>query len=148
MNYNRAIIVGNLVADPEVRSTPSGRQVSNIRVATNRVWKDQNGETQQSTEFHDVVLWGQLAERVAQFLQKGSLALVEGRLQTRNWQDNDGNNRYKTEIVAQNVQFGPRGSGGGQQKEQGESGEKQNTADKENGGEDNEEEIDIKDIPL
>ncbi len=144
MNYNKAIIVGNLVADPEVRSTPSGRQVSNVRVATNRIWNDQSGERQQATEYHDIVLWGQLAERVAQFLQKGSLVLVEGRLQTRSWQDNEGTQRYKTEIVAQNVQFGPRGGSSGQQQQQ------KDTAgeDSEGNNNDDEEEIDIKDIPL
>jgi len=109
MNLNKVIVVGRLVSDPEMRSTPSGQTVCNFRLATNRIWTDQKtGQKQQTTEYHNVILWRRLAEIASQFLTKGSLALIEGRLQTRSWQDSAGNKRYRTEIVGQTLQLGPR----------------------------------------
>ena len=108
MNFNKAIIVGNLVANPEIKTTPSGNKVASIRVATNRIWKDSSGKRQQTTEYHDIILWGRLAEIASQFLQKGSLVLVEGRLRTRSWEDQSGIKRYKTEIIAERIQLGPK----------------------------------------
>ena len=105
MSVNKAIIVGNLGADPEVRSTQSGTSVANFRVASNRVWTDNSGEQKQETEWHRIVVFGRQAENCGQYLGKGSQVYVEGRIQTREWQDNNGNNRYTTEIVANNVQF-------------------------------------------
>lgn len=108
MNLNRIFILGNVVAPPEARMTTSGQTVASFRVATNRVWKDQAGNKQEAAEFHSVVAWGRLAEIARQYLTKGQLILVEGRIQTRSWQAPDGQKKYRTEIVAQNFQMGPR----------------------------------------
>lgn len=110
MYLNKVILIGNLTRDPERRSLPSGRSVTSFSLATNRVWKDQSGQKQEDTQFHNIVVFGAQAETVAQYLKKGSSALVEGRLQTRSW-DADGQKKYRTEIVADRVQFGPRAAG-------------------------------------
>lgn len=112
---NKVILVGNLGNDPDVRYTASGAAVSNISVATTESWKDrESGEQQEKTEWHRVVFFGKLAEIVAEYLKKGSQVYVEGRLQTRKWQDKDGNDRYTTEIVANEMQMlGSRASSGG-----------------------------------
>lgn len=112
MYFNRAIIIGNLTRDPELRSLPSGVQVATMGVATNRVWKDKNGAKQESTDYHNVVVFGRQAETTAQYLRKGSNVLVEGRMQTRSWDAADGTKKYRTEVVADRVQFGPRPAGG------------------------------------
>jgi len=110
MNLNKVILIGNLTSDPELRSTPSGQPVCNFRMATNRTWTDKgSGQKQQEAEYHTVVAWGRLAEIASQFLTKGSLAMIEGRLRTRSWQDSSGNKRFRTEVVAQTLQLGPRG---------------------------------------
>ncbi len=112
MYLNKAIIAGNLTRDPELRSLPSGIAVTNFSVATNRVWKDKDGNKQESADFHNIVVFGRQAETSAQYLKKGSGVLVEGRMQTRSWDADDGSKRYRTEIVADRVQFGaPPGSG-------------------------------------
>lgn len=112
MNLNKVIIAGNLTRDPELRQTPSGQSVCTIGVATNRVWTNPSGQKQEAVEFHNVVLWGRLAEITNQYLKKGRLILVEGRLQTRSWDDKQtGQKKYRTEIVAENIQFGPQGGG-------------------------------------
>lgn len=113
MYFNRAIIIGNLTRDPELRSLPSGIQVATLGVATNRVWKDKNGAKQESTDFHNVVVFGRQAETTSQYLKKGSSVLVEGRMQTRSWDGADGQKKYRTEIVADRIQFGPRSAGSG-----------------------------------
>ncbi|MDB5259649.1 MAG: single-strand binding protein single-strand DNA-binding protein [Candidatus Taylorbacteria bacterium] len=115
MYLNKAMIIGNLTRDPEVRALPSGIKVCSLSVATNRVWKDKNGAKQESTDFHNIVVFGRQAETAAQYLKKGASVLVEGRIQTRSWDDKDGQKKYRTEIVADRVQFGPRagGSAGG-----------------------------------
>src|SRR3990167_2679902 len=115
MYLNKAFVIGNLTRDPEVKSLPSGIQVGTFSVATNRVWKDKNGAKQENTDFHNVVVFGRQAEIVGQYLKKGSSVLVEGRIQTRSWDDKDGAKKYRTEIVADRIQFGPRreGDGGG-----------------------------------
>lgn len=113
MYLNKAFIFGNLTRDPENRSLPSGIQVSNFSVATNRVWKDKNGAKQEAADFHNVVVFGRQAEVVSQYLKKGSSVLIEGRIQTRSWDDKDGQKKYRTEIVAERVQFGPRSAGAG-----------------------------------
>jgi len=103
---NKVLIMGNLGADPEVRYMPSGGAVTNIRVATSSVWKDrQSGEKQEKTEWHRIVLFNRLGEIAAQYLRKGSRVFVEGALQTKKWQDQSGNERYTTEIVANNMQL-------------------------------------------
>src|SRR3989344_963100 len=113
MYFNRAIIIGNLTRDPELRSLPSGVQVVTIGIATNRVWKDKSGTKQESTDYHNVVVFGRQAETSAQYLRKGSNVLVEGRMQTRSWDGADGQKKYRTEIVADRIQFGPRAGGAG-----------------------------------
>lgn len=111
MYYNKAIIIGNLTRDPELKSLPSGIQVCTMSAATNRVWKDKNGAKQESVDYHNIVVFGRQAETAAQFLKKGASLMVEGRMQTRSWDAADGSKKYRTEIVADRVQFGPRASG-------------------------------------
>ena len=123
MYLNKAMIIGNLTRDPELRALPSGIKVCSLSVATNRVWKDKNGARQESTDYHNVVVFGRQAETTAQYLKKGASILVEGRIQTRSWDDKDGQKKYRTEIVADRVQFGPRAGGAGQTAGAGKGGE-------------------------
>lgn len=111
---NKVILIGNLGKDPEVRYAPNGSAVANITLATSESWKDKNsGEKQEKTEWHRVVFFGKLAEIAGEYLKKGSQVYVEGRLQTRKWQDKDGKDRYTTEIVANELQMlGSRGGAG------------------------------------
>lgn len=111
-SVNKVIILGNLGRDPELRHTANSKAVATLRVATNEVWNDASGERQERTEWHTVVVWGRQAENCAQYLSKGRSVYVEGRLQTRKWQDKEGHDRYTTEIVADRVQF-VGGSGAG-----------------------------------
>ena len=111
MNLNKVLIIGRLTADPQLRNTPSGAAVTSFGVATNRVWTDKSGAKQEEAEFHNVVVWARQAEIVTQFLTKGSTVLIEGRLRTRSWQGQDGQQRKTTEIIAERVQFGPRPQG-------------------------------------
>lgn len=112
MYLNKAIIIGNLTRDPEVKSLPNGTAVVNFAVATNRVWKDRDGKKQEATEYHNVVVFGPQAESSGRYLKKGQSVLVEGRLQTRSWDDkNNGEKKYRTEIIADTVQFGPKAGG-------------------------------------
>jgi single-strand DNA-binding protein len=112
---NKVILVGNLGQDPESRTTPGGTTVTNIRIATTDSWTDKaSGEKKEQTEWHTVVMWNRLGEIAAEYLRKGSQVYIEGRLQTRKWQDKQGNDRYSTEIVASDMQMlGSRGGGGG-----------------------------------
>ena len=112
MNFNKAIILGNVTKDIELKTLPSGQSVANFGVATNRFYTDKAGQKQQFAEFHNVVAFGKLAEICSRYLNKGKLVLVEGRIQTRSWQAQDGSKRYRTEIIMENMQLGPRGSGG------------------------------------
>lgn len=115
-SVNKVIVLGNLGNDPEYRSTPSGQGVCTLSIATNEKWKDKNtGDMQERTEWHRVVVWGRLADLCRDYLSKGRSVYIEGRLQTRKWEDKQGQTRYTTEIIAQTVQFiGARGEGGGQ----------------------------------
>jgi len=115
---NKVILIGNLGADPEVRYTTNGGAVANLRLATSESWKDkQTGETREQTEWHRVVMFGRLGEIAGEYLKKGSKIYIEGRIQTRKWQDRDGNDRYTTEIVSNEMQMldgrGESGGGGG-----------------------------------
>jgi single-strand DNA-binding protein len=112
-SVNKAIILGNLGRDPELRHTPAGKAVCTLRIATNEVWTDQSGERQERTEWHTAVVWGRQAENCNQYLKKGRTVYIEGRLSTRKWQDKEGKDRYSTEIVADRVQFIGGGGGGG-----------------------------------
>ncbi len=113
---NKAILVGNLGADPELRYTSGGQAVCDMRMATSEKWTGKDGQPQERTEWHRIVVWGRSAESCNEYLRKGSQAYVEGRIQTRKWEDRDGNTRYTTEIVANRVLFlsgGKRSGGGG-----------------------------------
>jgi single-strand DNA-binding protein len=111
MYLNKAIIIGNLTKDPELKSLPSGIKVATLSLATNRTWKDKNGVKQEGVDFHNVVVFDRQAENVAQYMKKGSSLMVEGRMQTRSWDAQDGTKKYRTEIVAEKIQFGPRKEG-------------------------------------
>ncbi len=111
MNLNKVFILGNVTRDPELRQIPSGQSVTTFGVATNSFYTDKSGQKQKRAEFHTVVAWGRQAEIASQFLKKGGLVMVEGRLQTRSWQDKQGNERQTTEIVCERMQLGPRSTG-------------------------------------
>ncbi|MEK7582258.1 MAG: single-stranded DNA-binding protein [Patescibacteria group bacterium] len=109
MNLNKVILIGRLTQEPEARSTPSGQSVTTLRMATNRTWNDQaSGQRKEAVEYHTVIAWGRLGEIASQYLRRGGLLMIEGRLQTRNWTGNDNVKRYMTEIIAENLQLGPR----------------------------------------
>ena len=161
MNFNKAIVVGRVTRDPEIRTTPSGQNVASIGVATNRVWNTNSGERQEKTEFHNIVVWGKLAEICGQYLTKGQLVLFEGRMETKTWEGQDGAKKSRTEIIAENMQLGPRaksqeGGGGSYQspvekRDEGASqaeAPKQQNASQEKSGNSDEEEIKIEDIPF
>ncbi|MFA5838778.1 MAG: single-stranded DNA-binding protein [Candidatus Paceibacterota bacterium] len=116
MYFNKAFVIGNLTRDPEMKALPSGISVTTFSVATNRVWKDKEGKQQENVDFHNIVVFGRQAETVSQYLKKGSMVMVEGRMQTRSWDAQDGTKKYRTEIVADRIQFGPKSgnsAGGG-----------------------------------
>lgn len=111
-SLNKVMIIGNLTQDPEVRQTPNGQNVCTIGVATNRSWKDAAGATQEKVEFHSVVMWGKLAEIAGQYLHKGKQVYIEGRLETRSWEAQDGQKKYRTEIIAESMlMLGNKGAG-------------------------------------
>jgi len=152
LNINRAQLLGNLTRDPEMRYTPNGQAVTNFTVATNRRWKGQDGQADgEATEYHDIVVWGKQAENVTPMLKKGEPVFVEGRLQTRSWEGQDGAKRYKTEIVAESViVLGTKS--GGQYRPAADSNPIQDIAKtkttKNTKDEPKDEEIDIEDIPF
>jgi single-strand DNA-binding protein len=112
MNLNKVFLVGNVASDPESRTTPQGQQVCTFRMATNRIWTDRNtNQKKEDVQFHSIVLWRRLAEIASQYLTKGSLVLIEGRIETRSWQDQTGTKKYRTEIIGESMQLGPRGAG-------------------------------------
>ncbi len=110
MYINKAMVYGNLTRDPEMKALPSGQQVTSFSLATNRVWKDKMGAKQESVDYHNIVMFGKLAELAAQYLKKGAGVYVEGRMQTRSWDDPSGK-KYRTEVIADTMQFGPRAGG-------------------------------------
>ncbi|MCK5413108.1 MAG: single-stranded DNA-binding protein [Candidatus Pacebacteria bacterium] len=156
MNFNKAIIIGRVTKDPETRTTPSGQTVASIGVASNRTWNNNSGEKQEKVEFHSIVAWGKLAEICGQYLVKGQIVLFEGRLETRTWDGQDGVKRSKTEIIAENMQMGPkaRGQEGGSSYPAKESSFEQNNAnqsskeDAPNNNPSSDDEIKIEDIPF
>lgn len=155
MNFNKAIIAGNLTRDPEVRSLPSGQQVANFSIASNRYYNDQQGNRQEKTEFHNIVAFGKWADICSKYLKKGMPVLVEGRLQTTNWEGKDGVKRYRTEIVMEFMQMGSRQGGKTEQSSQSgkQEGSVQNTEDipvieAEESIQENKEKVDVKDIPF
>jgi len=145
MDLNRATILGRLTRDPEVRTTNSGQTVTSIAVATGRSWTDQSGVKQEKTEFHNCVLWRRLGEIAGQYLSKGRRVYLEGRIETRDWVGQDGNKRYRTEIVVENMIMldGPKGSSQG-----GNNGAAQVPPPADTSGPVVEEEIKVEDIPF
>ena len=113
MYLNKAFIIGNLTRDPELKALPSGSKVCSFSLATNRVYKDKDGNRQETAEYHNIVAFGKLGELCGQYLKKGAQAFAEGRMQTRSWDAADGSKKYRTEVIADNVQFGTRGGGTG-----------------------------------
>lgn len=113
MYLNKVFIIGNLTRDPELKALPSGMTVTSFSVATNRTWKDKNGSKQEAVDYHNVVVFGKQADIAAQYLKKGASVYIEGRLQTRSWDGQDGKKNYRTEIIADRFQFGPRAGGAG-----------------------------------
>lgn len=111
MNLNKVLLIGRLTADPQLRSTKSGMSVGTFSLATNRVWTDKNNQKQEEVSYHNVVVWGKQAETSSKFLQKGQIVYVEGRLQTRSYDDKQGQKKYVTEVIAERVQFGPKAGG-------------------------------------
>ena len=146
MYLNKALIVGNLTRDPELKTLPSGMKVASFSLATNRVWKDAAGQKKEAVDYHNIVVFGRQAETSAQFLKKGSQAMIEGRLQTQSWDDaGSGKKMYRTEIVADRVQFGTRAQGVGNMTP---SEEKPNDAPDLDSIEYPEEDINPEDIPF
>ncbi len=103
MDLNKVMLIGNVTQDPEVRTTPNGTSVTSFGLATNFFWTDQSGSKQEKVEFHNIVAWRRLAEIIGQYVHKGSKLYIEGRLQTRSWDDQSGNKRYRTEVIAENM---------------------------------------------
>lgn len=157
-SFNQAIIVGNMARDPELRTTQNGRSVASFAVATNRVWQDQNGETQEQADFHNIVAWGKLAELADQYLSKGRRVMVVGRLQTRSWEGDDGKKNYRTEIVANELNFmdGPGGGNGSGDdnsiSQDNTKGSKDTQSDKKSGEdvqiEDLDDDVDLSEVPF
>jgi single-strand DNA-binding protein len=150
MNLNKVFLLGRLTADPELRNLPSGQSVCSLRIATNRVWNDrESGEKKQSVEFHNVVTWGKIANVASQYLNKGSLALIEGRLSTRSWDDPSGVKKYRTEIIAEYLQLGPKREGSTQQSTDysSEKKEKENPSQEEIPTIEEGDDIDVNEIP-
>lgn len=150
MNLNKVFILGRLTQDPQVRSLPSGDPVASFGLATNRIFYDKNREKQEQTEFHNVVLFGKLAGIAQQYLKQGAMVLIEGRLQTRSWEDKDGAKKYRTEVIGENMQMGPRAQGS--MAPQTPKEEQRNNSREESTEEEiptvEEEEINVKDLPL
>lgn len=113
MYLNKAILFGNVTKDPEIKSLPSGIKVASFSIATNRVWKDKNGAKQENVDYHNIVVFGKQAEVIGQYIKKGSSLMVEGRMQTRSWDGADGQKKYRTEVIVDSFQFGPKSGGGG-----------------------------------
>lgn len=111
MNLNKVFLLGRVATDPEMRKVPSGTPVCSFRLATNLIWVDQKGQKKERTEYHTIVLWRRLAEIASQYLTKGSLVLIEGRIRNRSWKDEAGNQRFFTEIIGERMQLGPKAAG-------------------------------------
>jgi single-strand DNA-binding protein len=156
MNLNKAMIIGNIVRDPEMRTTGNGQNVTSFSIATNLVWKDQSGQKQEKVEFHNIVAWRRLAEISSQYLKKGSKVYIEGRLQTRSWDDPSGVKKYRTEIIAENMIMLDRAGAAGDTNYDNKSNFSKKKDDfsqpepqaKQAPADSNEEEISIEDIPF
>ncbi len=148
MYLNKVQLIGNLTRDPELKALQSGTKVASLSIATNRVWKDNNNEKKESTEFHNVVVFGKQAEVIKQYCRKGSSLYIEGRLQTRSWDAQDGTKKYRTEIVIESFQFGPKPAGTQPVAPQKEEDSVENITDKQDTIEYPTEDINLEDIPF
>ena len=146
MNLNKVFLIGRVATDIEMKTTPSGQSVCAFSLATNRTWKGKDGQKQEESQFHRIVLWQKLAEIASQFLTKGSLVLIEGRIQNRNWEDKNGVKRYTTEIIGETMQMGPRT--GSSEPAKNFSAPKKQTEDEDIPIIEDGDEIDVKDIPF
>lgn len=141
MNHNQATLIGRLTRDPEQKALPNGTAVTNFSLATGRTWKDKDGNKQEETEFHNCVAFGRTAEIIAQYLKKGQLAMIQGRIQTRSWEDKDTQKKmYRTEIIVEQMQMGPKAGNAGASQEQ--------TSDTEPTEEKTDDDINPDDIPF
>ena len=148
MDLNKAMIIGRLTRDPEVRTTPSGQNVTSFGVATNLVWTGQDGQKNEKVEFHNIVAWRKLADIIGQYLKKGSKVYIEGRLQTRDWTGQDGNKRTRTEIIADNmIMLDSKGSGQAASS-QATKAPPVEVAPSKDSGNNQDEEINVEDIPF
>lgn len=149
MNLNKAFLIGRLTRDPETKALPSGQSVTSFGMATDNFFTDKSGQKQQQTEFHNIVAFGRLADVASQYLKKGSLVLIEGRIRTRSWQDTSGNQRFKTEIITQSLQLGPRPAGTKQtERKESQSSKKNEIPQEDIPVVEEDEGIDVKDIPF
>ncbi|MFA6436658.1 MAG: single-stranded DNA-binding protein [Candidatus Paceibacterota bacterium] len=149
MNLNKVFILGRLTNDPEVRSLPSGQAVSSFSLATNRVWNDKDGNKQEASEFHNIVLFGRLADVANQYLNKGKTCLIVGRIQNRSWDGKDGQKHYRTEIVGEELQLGPKTSSeSGSSSMSGSYKKPVKKEEKEEVEAEDEGEVDVEDIPF
>lgn len=148
MNFNKAIIAGNLTRDPESRTLPSGQPVASFGVASNRRFNDKDGNRQETTEFHNIVAFGKWADICSRYLKKGMPVLVEGRLRTSNWQGQDGVKRYRTEIIMEFMQMGPRLAETPKQPEQPTISQEEIPVIEAEEPIENKDEVDVKDIPF
>ncbi|MFH1582264.1 MAG: single-stranded DNA-binding protein [bacterium] len=146
MNLNKAILIGRLTRDPESKALPSGQSVTSFSLATDNFYTDKAGQKQQQTEFHNIVAFGRLADIASQYMNKGSLVLIEGRIRTRSWKDNSGNTKYRTEIITQNIQLGPRSASA--TNKQNDTSQKEDVAQEDIPVIEEDQEIDVKDIPF
>lgn len=147
MYLNKVLLYGNLTRDPEIKALPSGQNVANFGVATNRIYKDKEGQKKELTEFHNIVAFGRTADIVGQYMKKGKGIYIEGRIQTRSW-ETDGKKNYRTEIVVENFQFGPGGQGTGGGVSRGDETEQKAPVDQGDSIQYPDEEINPEDIPF
>ncbi|MFA5169546.1 MAG: single-stranded DNA-binding protein [Candidatus Paceibacterota bacterium] len=147
MNLNKVFLIGRVATDIEMKTTPSGQSVCTFSLATNRTWKGKDGQKQEESQFHRIVLWQKLAEIASQFLTKGSLVMIEGRIQNRSWDDKNGVKRYTTEIIGESMQMGPRAQGVSSESK-GFPAPKKQTVDEDIPIIEDGDEIDVKDIPF
>lgn len=148
MNLNKAFLIGRLTRNPETKALPSGQSVTSFGLATDRFYYDKGGGRQQKTEFHNIVIFGKLADVASQYLLKGSLVYIEGRIQTRTWKDQTGNQKYRTEIIAERMQLGPKSTKGGGSNSSFEPKPQQEAPVEEIPIIEENQEIDVKDIPF
>ncbi len=148
MYLNKAMLYGNLTKDPELKALPSGIKVASFSIATNRSYKDKNGVKQETAEYHNIVAFGKPAELIAQYMKRGNPIFIDGRIQTRSWDDKDGQKKYRTEIIVENFQFGPKAMGTTSQRSEssGQTGDSHQDIGSEIAYP--EEEINIEDIPF